>query len=87
MFHAFSFTVCVLIPLYHMCHLTIIKSVQPFSKIVKALVKDKISVFVAIPLMLKAKDAHNVSERSCLNPMAMLTGLVIKIRLVIWLIC
>jgi len=49
MFHAFSFTVCVLLPLYQQCNLTIIKSIQPFGKILKAIVKDRISVFVAIP--------------------------------------
>ncbi len=49
MFHSFSFTVCVLIPLYCKCRLTIIKSIKPFSKIIKAIFFQRITIFVAIP--------------------------------------
>jgi long-chain acyl-CoA synthetase len=49
MFHAFTFTVCVLLPLYLQCTITVIKSIQPFSSILKAIMFDRISVFVAIP--------------------------------------
>ncbi|HDQ26293.1 MAG TPA: long-chain-fatty-acid--CoA ligase [bacterium] len=71
MFHAFSFTVCVLIPLYCMCHLTIIKSIQPFGKIVKALIKDRITIFVAIPTV------YNVLASKRFNKF--LLGLYLKI--------
>jgi long-chain acyl-CoA synthetase len=49
MFHAFTNTVCVLIPLYMQCSMIIIKSIQPFSNILKAIMFDRISIFVAIP--------------------------------------
>jgi long-chain acyl-CoA synthetase len=49
MFHSFSFTVCVLLPLYCKCQLTIIKSIKPFSKIIKSIFFHRISIFVAIP--------------------------------------
>ncbi len=49
MFHSFSFTVCVLIPLYCKCQLTIIKSIKPFGKIIKAIFFQRITMFVAIP--------------------------------------
>ncbi len=49
MFHSFSFTVCVLIPLYCKCQLTIVKSIKPFGKIIKAIFFQRITIFVAIP--------------------------------------
>lgn len=62
MFHAFSFTVCVLIPLYCMCRLSIVKSIQPFGKIIKAIVRDRVNIFVAIP------PVYNVLSAKKFNP-------------------
>ncbi|MDD5491077.1 MAG: long-chain fatty acid--CoA ligase [bacterium] len=59
MFHAFTFTVCVLLPLSIGAKTVILVSVMPFHRVLKSLVVDRITVFVSIPvvykLLLKAK--------------------------------
>lgn len=59
MFHAFTFTVCVLLPLSIGAKTVILGSVMPFHRVLKSLVLDRITVFVSIPivykLLLKAK--------------------------------
>lgn len=59
MFHAFTFTVCVLLPLSIGAKTVIMDSVMPFHRVIKSLVLDRITVFVSIPvvykLLLKAK--------------------------------
>lgn len=59
MFHAFTFTVCVLLPLSIGAKTVILDSVMPFHRVLKSLVVDRITVFVSIPivykLLLKAK--------------------------------
>ncbi|GBE06700.1 long-chain-fatty-acid--CoA ligase [bacterium BMS3Abin10] len=49
MFHAFSFTVCVLLPIYAGARIVLLGSVKPFSRVLKSLVKDRITLFVAVP--------------------------------------
>ena len=86
MFHAFSFTVCVLIPLYVNCKLTIIKSIQPFSNIIKAIMKDRISIFVAIPPVYNVLAGKKIPGwllwlnpiRLCISGAAPLAGEVLK---------
>jgi len=86
MFHAFSFTVCVLIPLYVNCRLTIIKSIQPFSNILKAIMKDRISIFVARPQVYNVLSGKKIPRwllwlnpiRLCISGAAPLAGEVLK---------
>lgn len=49
MFHSFTFTVCVLIPLSAGGRTIILESVKPFSKIIKSIFLDRPTVFVGIP--------------------------------------
>jgi len=49
MFHSFAWTVCVLLPLYAAASITIIDSLRPFGKVVRNVIKKKVTVFVAIP--------------------------------------
>lgn len=62
MFHAFSFTVCVLIPIYCMCRLSIVKSIQPFGKIIKAIMRDRVNIFVAIPPVYNVLSAKKFNK-------------------------
>jgi long-chain acyl-CoA synthetase len=86
MFHAFSFTVCVLIPLYCQCNLTIIKSIQPFSKILKSIFFDRISIFVAIPQVYNVLSNKKIPGwllwlnpvRVCISGAAPLAGEILR---------
>jgi long-chain acyl-CoA synthetase len=49
MFHSFAWTVCVLLPLYGGASITIIDALRPFRKVIRNVVKKKVTVFVAIP--------------------------------------
>lgn len=49
MFHSFAWTVCVLLPLYAAASITIIDSLWPFRKVIRNVIKKKVSVFVGIP--------------------------------------
>ncbi|MBN2654275.1 MAG: AMP-binding protein [Nitrospirae bacterium] len=47
--HAFTFTVCILLPLYVGASLTLIASVSPFTKVIKRMILDRVNIFVAVP--------------------------------------
>jgi long-chain acyl-CoA synthetase len=49
LFHAFSFTVCVILPVLSGATIVLLKSVKPFSKIIKSIIRDRITFFVAVP--------------------------------------
>jgi long-chain acyl-CoA synthetase len=49
MFHAFSFMVCLLLPITVGARVIILKSVKPFSKVMKAVVLGRATFFIAIP--------------------------------------
>ena len=49
MFHSFAWTVCVLMPLSVAASITIIDSLRPFRKVVRNVIKKKVTVFVGIP--------------------------------------
>ncbi len=49
MFHSFAWTVCVLLPLSVSASITIVDSVHPFRKVVRNVIKKKVTVFVGIP--------------------------------------
>lgn len=49
MFHSFSFMANVMVPLYCGCRIVILRSIQPFTKVIKNMLFQRVSVFVAIP--------------------------------------
>jgi len=53
LFHSFTFTVCVIIPLLTGSMISLLPSVRPFSRVVKRLILDRITLFVAIPTIYK----------------------------------
>lgn len=49
MFHSFAFTVCVLLPLSAGASITIIEHLRPFRRVVRNIIKKKITIFIGIP--------------------------------------
>jgi len=49
MFHSFTLTVCILIPLYVGAKIIIIKSVRPFQKVLRSVLLNRITIIVGIP--------------------------------------
>ena len=49
LFHSFSFTVCVILPIYAGASIVLLRSVKPFSAVIKSIFRDRITFFVAIP--------------------------------------
>jgi len=65
LFHAFSFTVCVILPVLSGAAIVLLKSVKPFSKIIKSVIRERITFFVAIPTIytILSKKKMNVFLR------------------------
>ncbi len=53
LFHSFTYTVCVILPLIKGSMLSLLPGVRPFQRVVKSLIVDRISLFVAIPTVYK----------------------------------
>jgi len=49
LFHSFSFTVCVILPIYAGARIVLLKSVKPFSKVINSIFRERITLFVAVP--------------------------------------
>ena len=53
LFHSFTYTVCVILPLLQRSQITLLPGVRPFQRVVKSLIFDRITLFVAIPTVYK----------------------------------
>jgi long-chain acyl-CoA synthetase len=51
LFHSFAATVCMNLPLFIGAKIVVMKSVRPFKRIIRAIRKNRVSVFVGIPSM------------------------------------
>ncbi len=49
MFHSFTWMACVLAPLYLGASIAIVESVKPFGKVLRNIIRNRITIFVAIP--------------------------------------
>lgn len=49
MFHSFAWTVCVLVPAYLGCKIVIVESIQPFGDVIRQIMRQRASIFVAVP--------------------------------------
>jgi long-chain acyl-CoA synthetase len=49
LFHSFSFTVCVILPIYAGARIILLKSVKPFSKVINSIFKGRTTLFIAVP--------------------------------------
>lgn len=61
LFHAFSFTVCVILPILSGATIVLLRSVKPFSKIIRSVIRDRITFFVAIPVI------YNILSKKKIN--------------------
>jgi long-chain acyl-CoA synthetase len=90
LFHSFSFTVCVILPLYTGFTIILLPSVKPFSRIIKTIIRERVTLFVAIPsvyaILAKKKFPFFVNYllklflniRICVSGAAALSGSVLK---------
>jgi long-chain acyl-CoA synthetase len=76
LFHAFSFTVCVVLPICAGASIVLLASVKPFSKVVKSIVRDRITLFVAVPTVYNILSKKNFSSFAKL-----LMRILVKVRL------
>jgi long-chain acyl-CoA synthetase len=60
LFHSFTYTVCVIIPLVTGAMISLLPSVRPFTRVVKSLIVDRITLFVAIPTVYKILAEKNM---------------------------
>jgi long-chain acyl-CoA synthetase len=60
LFHSFTYTVCVIIPLITGAMICLLPGVRPFSRVVKSLIMDRITLFVAIPTVYKILAEKNM---------------------------
>ncbi|MCK9420797.1 MAG: AMP-binding protein [Nitrospirae bacterium] len=60
LFHSFTYTVCVILPLITGAMISLLPGVRPFSKVVKSLIIDRITLFVAIPTIYKILAEKNM---------------------------
>lgn len=60
LFHSFTYTVCVIIPLLTGSMISLLPAVRPFSRIVKSLILDRITIFIAIPTVYKILAEKNM---------------------------
>jgi len=49
LFHSFSSTVCMLLPLYAGARIVIMRAIRPFKRVLRSIFKHRVSVFAAIP--------------------------------------
>ncbi len=78
LFHSFSLTVCVILPVLSGARIILLESVKPFSKVINSIIKDRISLFIAVPTI------YNILSRKKI-PLAakLLMKFLIKIRVCI----
>ncbi len=78
LFHAFSYTVCVILPICAGATIVLLTSVKPFSKVIKSIVRDRISLFVAVPTV------YNILSKKKFSWFAkLIMRLTVRIRLCI----
>jgi long-chain acyl-CoA synthetase len=60
LFHSFTYTVCVILPMVTGSMISLLPSVRPFSRVVKSLIADRITIFIAIPTVYKILAEKNM---------------------------
>ncbi len=86
MFHAFTFTVCVIVPYFKRARVIVMKSVKPFENIIKAIMKERVTIFAAIPQVYNVLSQKRIPRfllwlnplRFCISGAAPLSGETLK---------
>ena len=53
LFHSFASTVCMLLPFYNGASIVLMRTVRPFKRVIRAVFRNRITVFVAVPSIYK----------------------------------
>ena len=53
LFHSFASTVCMLLPFYNGSSVVLMRTVKPFKRIIRAVFKNRVTAFVAVPSIYK----------------------------------
>jgi len=62
LFHSFSSTVCMLLPLSKGAKIIIMRSVRPFKRVVRSIFKNKVSIFVGVPSLYNILSEIKISK-------------------------
>lgn len=68
MFHSFTTTVCILVPLYLGARITIIESLKAFREVKKEIIKKRPTIFVAIPAIYNVLTQISLPKILTLRP-------------------
>jgi len=60
LFHSFTLTVCVILPIYTGASIVILPSVRPFSKVMNSIFKERITFFIGIPTVYNILSRKNI---------------------------
>ncbi|MBI5206452.1 MAG: long-chain fatty acid--CoA ligase [Candidatus Firestonebacteria bacterium] len=60
MFHSFTNTVCILLPLSVGARIIIVRTLKPFSRVLKILLLERVTIFVGIPKIFSLLADHNL---------------------------
>ncbi|MFH1768969.1 MAG: long-chain fatty acid--CoA ligase [Candidatus Omnitrophota bacterium] len=61
LFHSFASTVCMLLPIYAGAKIVIMRTIRPFKRVIRAVFKNKVTVFVAVPSLYTILAEHKLS--------------------------
>lgn len=63
MFHSFAWTVCILMPMAKGCSVVIIDNLRAFTRILRAVIRNKVTIFAAIPSIFNILSHIKLSEK------------------------
>ena len=72
MFHSFTITVCILVPLYLGAKITIVESLKAFKEVIKEIIRKRPTIFVAIPAIYNILTQISLPKILTLRPLRFL---------------
>ncbi|MEW6601504.1 MAG: long-chain fatty acid--CoA ligase [Nitrospirota bacterium] len=61
LFHSFAFTACVLVPVCSGASIVLLKSVKPFSNVIKSIIRYRITLFAGVPTIYNILASKRIS--------------------------
>ncbi|MBN3040969.1 MAG: long-chain fatty acid--CoA ligase [Candidatus Omnitrophica bacterium] len=73
LFHSFASTVCMCLPIYKGARIVIMRSVRPFKRIVRAIFRNRVTIFIGVPSIFSILSEMKISAwqwllNSMINP-------------------
>ena len=72
LFHSFSSTVCMLLPLSQGAKIIIIRSVKPFKRVMRSVFKHRVTIFIGVPSL------YNILNEAKISPLKALLNIFIN---------